>query len=325
MSLRTAVQPDSGSVKRSASFDWEKPSRIKTAPADIQIGHIGSYLGSQGTHVDFARLLITLHPNMQPPCNNIRWIDPTTAENYQALETPSPSILPGAFAHAPHLPTAPNPHLQFRNGQASHPSLPDSAREYRGHGFAATLATPRRYIREPSPECNFRIIMEDPANSKSYREKVIRTDEERAQQKEDGRRLKEIGGACISCYQSKKKCGLGNPCPPCKRSDKECIRKYPGSSSPSPSRSDSAQPSTPESFGQGCSHLKLPSKDNPADLPCFPGPLDNLSTMDPSIPSVQLGQWMTSNDDHGSISPLGLSLDGAFEENGLGYYYPQFV
>jgi hypothetical protein len=33
---------------------------------------------------------------------------------------------------------------------------------------------------------------------------------------------------------------------------------------------------------------------------------------------------MTSNNDLGSISPLGLSLDGAFEENGLGYYYPQF-
>ncbi|KAJ5983452.1 hypothetical protein N7481_005551 [Penicillium waksmanii] len=224
----------------------------------------------------------------------------------------------------PHLSTDPNPHLQSINGHAFHLPRPGSVVEYRGYGFATTPATSRRYSREPSPECNLTIIMEDPPNSKSYREKLIRTDEERAQQKEDGRRLKEIGGACIACYQSKKKCGLGNPCPLCKRSGKECVRKYPGSSSPSPSRSGSAQPSTPESFGEGCSHLKLPSKDNPADLPFFPVPLDNLSTMDPSIPSVQWGQWMTSNDDLGRISPLGFTLDGAFEENDFGDYSPQF-
>lgn len=318
MSLPTTVQSDPTSVKTSASFDWERPSKFETAPTDTQIGHFGSYLGSQGRNVDFASLLITLPPHSQQSFDNIQWIDPMTARNFQEPETSSPSILPEAFDHGPYPPINPNIPLQSRTGHVSLLPRPDNFVEFRGPELATTPAVPRRYSRAPSPECNLKIIFEDPPNSKSYSEKLIRTERERAQQKEDARRLKEIGGACISCYRSKKKCGLGNPCTLCKGSGKECVRKYPGSSSPSPSRSSRAQPSTPELFGESGSLPRLPSKHNSAGISCSLGPLDNPPTLDSSIPSARWGQWTTSNDGLDGIPPLSFSLDYDFSDADAG-------
>ncbi|KAK5797850.1 hypothetical protein VI817_004141 [Penicillium citrinum] len=95
--------------------------------------------------------------------------------------------------------------------------------------------------REASPECSLRVVIEDPTNPKPCREKRTRTEEERSQRKEDAQRLKAMGGACSSCHQCKKKCGLGTPCPQCLRTGKTCIRRSPNSSS----SSDNTPPSTP--------------------------------------------------------------------------------
>ncbi|KAJ5905611.1 uncharacterized protein N7473_002527 [Penicillium subrubescens] len=76
----------------------------------------------------------------------------------------------------------------------------------------------------PSPEGELKIIMEDPQNGHLHREKRIRTQEELDDQKEGMRVLKDNGGACQACYKSKKRCGPGDPCPPCAARNRECIR-----------------------------------------------------------------------------------------------------
>ncbi|KAF3389148.1 hypothetical protein F1880_004047 [Penicillium rolfsii] len=75
-----------------------------------------------------------------------------------------------------------------------------------------------------SPEVELNIILEDPENGQLYREKRIRTQEELDSQKEGMRVLKDNGGACEACYKSKKRCGPGEPCPPCASRHRECVR-----------------------------------------------------------------------------------------------------
>lgn len=69
-------------------------------------------------------------------------------------------------------------------------------------------------------------IMEDPTDPNATREKRRkRTRYELDKQKEEIRQLKQYGGACVDCYRMKKKCGPSTPCPLCKASNRECIRK----------------------------------------------------------------------------------------------------
>jgi hypothetical protein len=79
--------------------------------------------------------------------------------------------------------------------------------------------------RSTSPPTCYDFVMEDPTNPHCYREKRFRSRNELDQQKEEIRHLKEYGGACLSCYRSKKKCGPSNPCPPCLTNGRECVRR----------------------------------------------------------------------------------------------------
>lgn len=88
----------------------------------------------------------------------------------------------------------------------------------------ATSDTATFITRSPTPEGELKIIMEDPQNGHLHREKRIRTQEELDSQKEGMRVLKDNGGACLACYRSKKRCGPGDPCPPCAARNRECVR-----------------------------------------------------------------------------------------------------
>ncbi|KAJ5778092.1 hypothetical protein N7520_001338 [Penicillium odoratum] len=79
--------------------------------------------------------------------------------------------------------------------------------------------------RSASPTTCYDFVLEDPKNPHGYREKRFRSRVELDQQKEDIRHLKQFGGACLSCYRSKKKCGPSTPCPPCLANNRKCIRR----------------------------------------------------------------------------------------------------
>lgn len=79
-------------------------------------------------------------------------------------------------------------------------------------------------VRSSSPEVNLNIILEDPKSGQLYREKRIRSQDELDNQKEGMRILKDNGGACTACYKSKKRCGPGEPCPPCAARNRKCVR-----------------------------------------------------------------------------------------------------
>ncbi|KAJ5380376.1 uncharacterized protein N7496_002804 [Penicillium cataractarum] len=78
--------------------------------------------------------------------------------------------------------------------------------------------------RSASPDMKLNIILEDPPSGQLYREKRIRSREELDSQKEGMRVLKDNGGACTACYKSKKRCGPGDPCPPCAARGRSCVR-----------------------------------------------------------------------------------------------------
>lgn len=78
--------------------------------------------------------------------------------------------------------------------------------------------------RSASPDMKLNIILEDPPSGQLYREKRIRSREELDSQKEGMRVLKDNGGACTACYKRKKRCGPGDPCPPCASRGRKCVR-----------------------------------------------------------------------------------------------------
>jgi hypothetical protein len=78
--------------------------------------------------------------------------------------------------------------------------------------------------RSSSPNMQLNIILEDPQSGQLHREKRVRTREELDSQKEGMRVLKDNGGACAACYKSKKRCGPGDPCPPCAARGRKCVR-----------------------------------------------------------------------------------------------------
>ncbi|KAJ9352513.1 hypothetical protein DTO280E4_7111 [Paecilomyces variotii] len=75
-----------------------------------------------------------------------------------------------------------------------------------------------------SPGPRFSIVIEDPKSPHVHREKRVRTKEDTERQREDIRRLKERGGACVWCYLNKKKCDIKNPCSPCSVNKRACFR-----------------------------------------------------------------------------------------------------
>lgn len=99
------------------------------------------------------------------------------------------------------------------------PSLVDRVIPDRGISDRATSRA-----RSSSPEVNLNIILEDPKSGQLYREKRIRSQDELDSQKEGMRILKDNGGACAACYKSKKRCGPGDPCPPCAVRNRKCVR-----------------------------------------------------------------------------------------------------
>lgn len=66
--------------------------------------------------------------------------------------------------------------------------------------------------------------MVTPDSPTAFREKRVRTKEEEDVQREDSRRLKEHGGACVWCYVNKKKCSTESPCRPCDTNKRMCFR-----------------------------------------------------------------------------------------------------
>lgn len=94
-------------------------------------------------------------------------------------------------------------------------------------GFVAIHHQPSPSIdrRSASPPACYDFVMEDPTNPHGYREKRFRSRMELDKQKEEIRHLKQYGGACLSCYRSKKKCGPSTPCPPCLTNGRECVRR----------------------------------------------------------------------------------------------------
>ncbi|EPS33466.1 hypothetical protein POX_a01542 [Penicillium oxalicum] len=134
-------------------------------------------------------------------------------------------------------------------------------------------ATPR------SQDLPLTILLEDPANGRFHRDKMVRTQRERDEQKKGMRILKASGGACVACNKRKKRCGPGNPCPPCTQRGCECIRtgavrspaKTTGSKllfsppsgrmddSPEPITTPSSRLTTPHPMAVGSSGLTTPS------------------------------------------------------------------
>ena len=86
---------------------------------------------------------------------------------------------------------------------------------------------PPTQLKTPPPEMKFEFVLEDPSKPQTFREKRHRSRHEIEKQREDIRQLKEFGGACEGCRQSKKKCSTANPCPHCVASNRECIRREP--------------------------------------------------------------------------------------------------
>lgn len=84
----------------------------------------------------------------------------------------------------------------------------------------ATDLTRKRPGSPPSPV----FVIYKPGSPTAYREKRIRTKEEEELQKEDSRRLKEHGGACVWCYVNKKKCSTESPCRLCSSNKRMCFR-----------------------------------------------------------------------------------------------------
>lgn len=66
--------------------------------------------------------------------------------------------------------------------------------------------------------------MVTPGSPTPFREKRVRTKAEEEVQREDSRRLKEHGGACVWCYVNKKKCSTESPCRPCDTNKRMCFR-----------------------------------------------------------------------------------------------------
>ncbi|OXV09353.1 hypothetical protein Egran_02876 [Elaphomyces granulatus] len=87
-------------------------------------------------------------------------------------------------------------------------------------GSPATDLTRKRPGSPPSPV----FVIYKPGSPTAYREKRIRTKEEEELQKEDSRRLKEHGGACVWCYVNKKKCSTESPCRLCSSNKRMCFR-----------------------------------------------------------------------------------------------------
>ncbi|KAF7717979.1 Fungal Zn(2)-Cys(6) binuclear cluster domain-containing protein [Penicillium ucsense] len=87
------------------------------------------------------------------------------------------------------------------------------------HGNGPSLGS-----KTPARQVELGIVLEDPKNGVSPREKRVRSREELESQKKAMRTLKEKGGACEACFKSKKRCGPGNPCPSCARRGRQCIR-----------------------------------------------------------------------------------------------------
>ncbi|KAJ5460308.1 uncharacterized protein N7458_001860 [Penicillium daleae] len=125
-----------------------------------------------------------------------------------------------------------------------------------------------------SSEAPLKIVLEDPSSGQQYREKRIRSQEELDSQKEGMRILKDYGGACAACYRSKKRCGPGDPCPPCAARDRECVRlnRYDGETvsaggQPVPTPT---QPISTSSQSVSTSFQSVPPPTQPVSAPVLP-------------------------------------------------------
>lgn len=91
--------------------------------------------------------------------------------------------------------------------------------EFRHYSFA-----PQHQALELSADVEFEFVLENPLNPHSIRETRVRSRADIEKQKEGVHRLREIGGSCIWCYRGKKRCAPGNPCQPCSKTGRRCIR-----------------------------------------------------------------------------------------------------
>lgn len=161
---------------------------------------------------------------------------------------------------------------------------------------------------------NFIFIMENPTERTTFRERRQWTEKDRAQKKEDFEQLKKIGGACIPCHQSKKKCGSGDPCPQCARKGKKCIRRVNHISSGSTAKS--GKPSySPGPFQQADSHLQQLCNDDSAQI--ISASSDNSFVSPVNDSKIISATSKTPKVDNGRISPVSWDLQGAYEGEDL--------
>ncbi|KAJ5597858.1 hypothetical protein N7537_007942 [Penicillium hordei] len=86
---------------------------------------------------------------------------------------------------------------------------------------------PSPYLKELYPDGFIFWDPADPAKSDKIHEKILLTQAELEQQREDTAALKRAGGSCMVCYRAKKKCGITTPCPPCSsKGNRICFRSW---------------------------------------------------------------------------------------------------
>ncbi|OOQ90065.1 hypothetical protein PEBR_04997 [Penicillium brasilianum] len=182
--------------------------------------------------------------------------------------------------------------------------------------------------RSSSPNMQLNVILEDPQSGQLYREKRVRTREELDSQKEGMRVLKDNGGACTACYKSKKRCGPGDPCPPCAARGRKCVRLnrddgetvstggQPVSASTQPVPTSSQYVSTSPQFSSSPTQPNtlinppcLPESMQP--IPAEPAPNADLQSLDPEPPEDYFDPLFIDSWETGM-----LCIDSAYDNSG---------
>ncbi|KAJ5089616.1 hypothetical protein N7532_008300 [Penicillium argentinense] len=179
-----------------------------------------------------------------------------------------------------------------RSMSSINPEDLDLARQYHNPG--------REFMGE-----NFRFVVVDPThpNQRAYWERSARTDFERGQQRDEMKILRQSGGACIPCYQGKKKCDPGNPCRQCLRRGLQCVRKMKFSTSSNNTPSDDV-------------HSSSPDQDRRDDFSAITPPIENVLPQDNPGASGLPGNLPSKNNVHSTSSQMpntyGNAIDNIF-------------
>lgn len=149
-------------------------------------------------------------------------------------QTPSNPIQ-GQASNLSQISRAPLDTSGYHNARPAWPQNPDQGKTIEFEAGAGQFFEFRRYQFYVAPNhgaelpprarpFEFEIVVEDPLNPRTYKEKTVRTQRDIVKWKETQRQLKEFGGSCLWCFRNKKKCGPTQPCARCATSQRNCIR-----------------------------------------------------------------------------------------------------